>query len=306
MMPDADFCSIWQWLSMPPGSTSMPPASISRAPAATALPSVAMLPDLTPMSQRTVSEAVTTVPLRMTRSYSAIGGVSPIVARRRSYPASHPFLQASLADGTPSAASSYVVVDRHDGRLRRGNACPHRRFDLPHLALEMPHHRGDRLARRLHRAVGLTKEAGVAAHRRRHHLVDADCGMVMRGAQQTARAGGAEQIGDAHLVLVDLAAETLAEGGAVLVGVARGEGAGEAGIGTQREDGRPIRRVVDAWLAVLDRDLCGGVALAERGAVAAHEVQPGALGELVGACRARSLVLRHRVMPALRQAAGQQ
>ncbi len=150
------------------------------------------------------------------------------------------------------------------------------------------------------------KEAGIAAHRRRHDLVDGKAGMVVRGAQQTARAGGAEQIGDAHLVLVDLAAETLAEGGAVLVGVARGEGAGEGGIGTQREDRRPIRRVVDAWLAVLDRDLRRRIALAERGAVAANEVEPGALGELVGAGRARSLVLRQRVVSALRQAAGQQ
>ena len=29
-MPKPDFCSIWQWLSMPPGRTNLPPASISR------------------------------------------------------------------------------------------------------------------------------------------------------------------------------------------------------------------------------------------------------------------------------------
>src|SRR5215469_12226626 len=55
---------------MPPGNTSFPLASISRAPAPRLLPRVAITPSLTPMSHTVVSAAVTTVPLRITRSYS--------------------------------------------------------------------------------------------------------------------------------------------------------------------------------------------------------------------------------------------
>src|SRR5690348_17798310 len=55
---------------MPPGSTSFPPASISRAPPARSLPRVATTPSLMATSQETMSAAVATVPLRITRSYS--------------------------------------------------------------------------------------------------------------------------------------------------------------------------------------------------------------------------------------------
>src|SRR5215471_14068458 len=70
MTPAEERCSIWQWLSMPPGKTSLPLASISCAPAARPLPSVAITPPLIPISQTVVSAAVTTVPPRITRSYS--------------------------------------------------------------------------------------------------------------------------------------------------------------------------------------------------------------------------------------------
>src|SRR5260370_42022001 len=87
--------------------------------------------------------------------------------------------------------SGRLVVDGDDCRLRRGNARPDRRLDLSHLTVEMPDQRGDRLTCRLDRAVRLVKQTGIAAYRRRHHLVDAKRGMVVRGAQQPAPPGGA-------------------------------------------------------------------------------------------------------------------
>jgi len=49
---------MWQWLSMPPGSTSRPLASISCAPGARLLPRVVTTPSLMPISQDAVSTAV--------------------------------------------------------------------------------------------------------------------------------------------------------------------------------------------------------------------------------------------------------
>src|SRR5271156_3068416 len=72
MTPAEERCSIWQWLSIAPGKTRRPEASISRAPAASPRPSAAMVPSLIATSHSVVSEAVATVPLRMTRSKSAI------------------------------------------------------------------------------------------------------------------------------------------------------------------------------------------------------------------------------------------
>src|SRR6185312_8533653 len=62
----------WQWLSIAPGRTNFPLASISRAPPPMPRPNVAITPSLTPISHCIVSDAVATVPLRITRSYSAI------------------------------------------------------------------------------------------------------------------------------------------------------------------------------------------------------------------------------------------
>ncbi len=61
-------CSRWQWLSMPPGSTSLPAASISSLPAASISPSATIHPFVTPMSQVKTSAAVATVPWRTTKS----------------------------------------------------------------------------------------------------------------------------------------------------------------------------------------------------------------------------------------------
>ena len=72
MSPAEDFCSIWQWLSIAPGSTILPAASMSRSPAAKPWPSATIVPFLMPMSQTVVSAAVATVPLRITRSNSAM------------------------------------------------------------------------------------------------------------------------------------------------------------------------------------------------------------------------------------------
>src|SRR6266446_6134342 len=69
MTPAEERCSIWQWLSIAPGNTSRPLASMSRSPAARSWPSATTMPSLTATSQRVVSAAVATVPLRITRSY---------------------------------------------------------------------------------------------------------------------------------------------------------------------------------------------------------------------------------------------
>ena len=63
---------MWQWLSTPPGSTSRPLASISCGARANPSASATMRPPLMPTSQPKRSAAVTTVPLRMTRSRSGI------------------------------------------------------------------------------------------------------------------------------------------------------------------------------------------------------------------------------------------
>jgi hypothetical protein len=65
MMPKPDFCSMWQWLSMPPGRTNLPPASISRVavpltPGSTA----AIRPSFTAMSPSIWRSSVTTLALR--------------------------------------------------------------------------------------------------------------------------------------------------------------------------------------------------------------------------------------------------
>ncbi len=67
-VPSARGCSIWQWLSTPPGMTSLPVASISRSAGPSALPNAAILPPWMPTSHKLLSVAVTTVPLRMIRS----------------------------------------------------------------------------------------------------------------------------------------------------------------------------------------------------------------------------------------------
>ena len=64
-MPGPDGWAMWTWLSMPPGSTNLPPASTMSAAAPRLSPSAAIFPSRMPTSQRKVSDAVATVPLRM-------------------------------------------------------------------------------------------------------------------------------------------------------------------------------------------------------------------------------------------------
>ncbi len=66
--PEAESCSMWAWLSTPPGSTSLPVASISRRPASRPRPIAAIVSPNMPTSASTVSVAVTSVPPRITRS----------------------------------------------------------------------------------------------------------------------------------------------------------------------------------------------------------------------------------------------
>jgi hypothetical protein len=48
--PIEDRCSMWQWLSTPPGVTMRPSASISRRPRLSFAPIAAMRPSTTPIS----------------------------------------------------------------------------------------------------------------------------------------------------------------------------------------------------------------------------------------------------------------
>ncbi len=66
--PEAESCSIWQWLSTPPGITSLPRASISRRPWSRPPPIAATVSPRMPTSASAVSVAVTNVPPRITRS----------------------------------------------------------------------------------------------------------------------------------------------------------------------------------------------------------------------------------------------
>src|SRR6516164_455412 len=70
--PIEDRCSMWQWLSTPPGVTMRPSASISRRPRLSFAPIAAMRRSTTPISARNTSAAVATVPLRTTRSKSGM------------------------------------------------------------------------------------------------------------------------------------------------------------------------------------------------------------------------------------------
>src|SRR5882757_3009337 len=72
MMPVEVFCSMWQWLSTPPGSTQWSRASISTLPGGRCAARAVTIPSLTPMSAKNSSTAVATLPLRMTRSNSCI------------------------------------------------------------------------------------------------------------------------------------------------------------------------------------------------------------------------------------------
>src|SRR5215472_10462504 len=104
-----------------------PSALISRRPAPSFAPIVAMQPSMTPMSARKTSDAVASVPLRTTRSYSAMippprysNGYSPDPRaasfpshRKREMPAQEPTLvsrnaevdasRSLLGDGEPAA-----------------------------------------------------------------------------------------------------------------------------------------------------------------------------------------------------------
>ncbi len=68
MMPAADSCSIWAWLSTPPGSTSLPRASISRLAAGSPRPMAAMVSPEMATSASNTSVVVATRPPRMIRS----------------------------------------------------------------------------------------------------------------------------------------------------------------------------------------------------------------------------------------------
>src|SRR3954463_15534909 len=72
--PDAESCSMWQWLSTPPGSTSLPEASTSRRPAGSFWPTATIPSPRTATSAANEPVAVATVPPRTTRSYSGMEG----------------------------------------------------------------------------------------------------------------------------------------------------------------------------------------------------------------------------------------
>src|SRR5919204_5097140 len=78
-----------------------PSALSSRRPAPSLAPIVATRPSITPMSARKTSEAVASVPLRTTRSYSAIKPVSRSMSDRTDIGLIHA-LQASVTRKRPS------------------------------------------------------------------------------------------------------------------------------------------------------------------------------------------------------------
>ena len=64
--------AMWQWLSMPPGSTSLPRASMTSAALLRSSARATIRPSLTPTSAAKVSAAVATVPPLTIRSNAAI------------------------------------------------------------------------------------------------------------------------------------------------------------------------------------------------------------------------------------------
>ena len=125
---------MWQWLSTPPGVTMRPSASISRRPAPSFAPIVAMRPSMTPMSARNTSDAVASVPLRTTRSYSAMMFAPRFPAipgpraadrscRRRRAGDRRPFSQPRLEAGQqPVELGDVGGVELRPGRAHRGRA----------------------------------------------------------------------------------------------------------------------------------------------------------------------------------------
>jgi hypothetical protein len=67
-MPAAETCSMWAWLSTPPGSTIFPRASISFMPGGRLRPTAAMVSPSIATSAGNTAEEVATVPPRSTRS----------------------------------------------------------------------------------------------------------------------------------------------------------------------------------------------------------------------------------------------
>src|SRR5215469_7600306 len=96
---------------MPPGRSKRSFASISRAPGPRFLPSITTRPSLIPISQDVVSAAVTTVPLRITRSKSLM--------HRPPYPLQRPFY--------PRLVKRYCGASRHQAKgLAMTALSPHR------------------------------------------------------------------------------------------------------------------------------------------------------------------------------------
>src|SRR6266581_2575676 len=112
MTPAEERCSMWQWLSIAPGSTSRPAASISRAPAASPRPSAATIPSLIATSHSVVSEAVATVLLRMLYTGSMAGFQVPAGALAERI--GGPLL---LGLGTALVGIGYVVAGASAGFL---------------------------------------------------------------------------------------------------------------------------------------------------------------------------------------------
>src|SRR5262245_22795154 len=128
MTPIEERCSMWQWLSTPPGVTMRPSALISRRPRSSFAPIVAIRPSMTPMSARKTSDAVATVPLRTTRSYSAMIldlrflGPDPRVLGDGE-PAAATFSQPRLETGKQPVELGHILsIELRTRRANRGRA----------------------------------------------------------------------------------------------------------------------------------------------------------------------------------------
>src|SRR6266850_1498816 len=158
MTPIEESCSMWQWLSTPPGSTSLPAASMVRLPLSP-LPISAMRSPWIPTSARNVFSAVATVPRRITRSRAMRGfsyNFRVVLGRehgKNRTAAAHSATEAVLRPGR-------AALEADDGRERdRADGAREARHPACRAARRGPDHAGDarrplRGARPVHALLG--------------------------------------------------------------------------------------------------------------------------------------------------------
>src|ERR1043166_2528269 len=169
--PDADNCSMWLWLSTPPGSTSLPRASISRLPLSSPSAIAAMVVPRMPRSAFMASVAVATVPPRITRSKVCMisprhsGARAPSPASPESIATSFSVLYGPATVETAVVMDSGLVSAGRPGMTSRECHACHARYFCPRRL----HHRGDAVQRRRRGGHCKPRPADGLLHRLRHH-----------------------------------------------------------------------------------------------------------------------------------------